>query len=368
MSNSDKRIYLSPPFVDENERRMVEKAFLSGYIAPCGPQVEEFEKRLAELTNRKYAVAVASGSAALDLLMEEFGVDSSWVVFAPTLTFIATVSSAFRRGASLVFVDSDLTGCIDTAVLETALESEREKNPKAKFMVISVDLYGKPCDAKAISLLARRYGAVFVSDSAEAVGATRDGVSVAKAGIAAALSFNGNKIITTSGGGAIVTDNKGIAERAKKRAQQAREARLWYEHKEVAYNYRLSNLLAALGLAQLDKLPMILKKRAEIKEFYRKNLQLSELPAEAGENNWLSVFLAPTTQKRDKIIAALQEANIESRPVWKPMHLQPVFVGKTKVYEGKIAETLFERGVCLPSGTGLNERQLESICDIISKI
>lgn len=366
--NVQDRIYLSPPWTDKEERSAVEKAFDSGYIAPCGPQVDEFERRLADLTGRKYAVALSSGSAALDLLMEEYKVDSSWVVFAPTLTFIATVSSAFRRGTELVFVDSDMTGCIDVAVLETALEKEREAHPAKKFMIISVDLYGKPCDAAAISTLARKYEAVYISDSAEAVGATREGVSAAKAGVAAVLSFNGNKIVTTSGGGAIVTDLKGLAERAKKRSQQAREAAVHYEHKETGYNYRLSNLLASLGLAQLDKLPTILKKRAEIKAFYRKNLAFAEPLAEEGENNWLSVFLASDKAKRDKIIEALKDANIESRPVWKPMHLQPVFEGKAKVYEGKIAEMLFERGVCLPSGTGLNERQLTRICDIISKI
>lgn len=362
------RIYLSPPWTDKEERTAIEKAFDSGYIAPCGPQVDEFERRLAEMTGRKYAVALSSGSAALDLLMEEYKVDASWVVFAPTLTFIATVTSAFRRGAALVFVDSDMTGNIDAAVLETALEKEREQAPEKKFMILSVDLYGKPCDAAAISALAKKYAAVYISDSAESFGATREGVSVAKAGVAAILSFNGNKIVTTSGGGAIVTDLKGLAERARKRAQQSREAKVYYEHKETGYNYRLSNLLASLGLAQLAKLPTILKKRAEIKDYYRKNLALSEPLAEEGENNWLSVFLAPDRDKRDKIIEELAKTNIESRPVWKPMHLQPVFEGKARVYEGKIAEMLFERGVCLPSGTGLNTRQLTRICDIISKI
>lgn len=367
MKEQDK-IYLSPPWTGKEEREAVEAAFDSGYIAPCGPQVDEFERRLAELTGRKYAVALSSGSAALDLLMEEFKVDSSWTVFAPTLTFIATVSSAFRRGASLVFVDSDMTGNIDAAVLEKALETERKKTPEKKFMILSVDLYGKPCDGEAISSLAKKYKAVYISDSAEALGATREGVSAAKTGVAAVLSFNGNKIVTTSGGGAIVTDLKGLADRARKRAQQSREAKVHYEHKEVGYNYRLSNLLASLGLAQLDKLPTILKKRAEIKAFYRDKLKLAEPLEEEGENNWLSVFLSSDKAQRDKIIEALKKENIESRPVWKPMHLQPVFKNKCAVYEGKIAEMLFERGICLPSGTGLNTRQLTRICDIISKI
>lgn len=365
---SHDRIFLSPPYVDKDELEMISRAFASKYIAPCGPQVDEFERRIAKLTERKYAVALSSGSAAIDLLMEEFKVDEDTVVFAPTLTFIATIASAYRRGAKIVLVDSDLSGCIDSAVLERALETERAENKVGRFVILTVDLYGKACDAEAIGALAKRYNAVYISDSAEAVGATYAGVSSAKAGDAAVLSFNGNKIITTSGGGAIVTDSKGIAERARKRSQQSRETKLWYEHKEVGYNYRLSNILAALGLAQLDKLDSILKKRAKIKAYYRAHLKMEEPFEEPGENNWLSVFLADSRAKRDRIIEVLADNDIETRPVWKPMHLQPVFKDKVTIYEGKIAETLFERGVCLPSGSALTEEQLKRICDIINNV
>ena len=262
MSNTNKRIFLSPPFVGAVERAAVRGAFDSGYVAPCGPQVDEFERRLAKLAGRRYAVAVSSGTAAIDLLMAELGVDETWTVIAPTLTFIATVGPAFHRGAKLVFVDSDATGNIDVSLLEDALESFRGDT---KILVIGVDLYGNCCNYSAIAKLCRKFGALFVADAAEAVGATRDGRPAGSAGLAGVYSFNGNKIVTTSGGGAIVTDDRGLAGRARKRAQQSREKCIWYEHREVGYNYRLSNILAAIGLSQLDRLPAILKKRKDRK-------------------------------------------------------------------------------------------------------
>ena len=382
MSNTNKRIFLSPPFVGAAERAAVRGAFDSGYVAPCGPQVDEFERRLAKLAGRKYAVAVSSGTAAIDLLMAELGVDETWTVVAPTLTFIATVGPAFHRGAKLVFVDSDATGNIDASLLEDALESLRVKvessrvgatlsdanptlsnakltlsdaNPTlsdTKILVIGVDLYGNCCNYSAIAKLCRKFGAVFVTDAAEAVGAKRDGRPAGSAGLAGVYSFNGNKIVTTSGGGAIVTDDRGLAERARKRAQQSREKCVWYEHKEVGYNYRLSNILAALGLAQLGRLPAILKKREANFKWYAKNWKGDLLAPTPGANHWLTVALLASRRERDKLLRHFEAANIEARPVWKPLHLQPVFA-KCRVFGGEVAEALFERGVCLPSGTGL---------------
>ncbi len=347
MSNTNKRIFLSPPFVGAAERMAVRGAFDSGYVAPCGPQVDEFERRLAKLAGRKYAVAVSSGTAAIDLLMAELGVDETWTVVAPTLTFIATVGPAFHRGAKLVFVDSDATGNIDISLLEKALESLR-----GKILVIGVDLYGNCCDYGAIAKLCRKFGAVFVTDAAEAVGATRDGRPAGSAGLAGVYSFNGNKIVTTSGGGAIVTDDCGLAERAKKRSQQSREKCAWYEHKEVGYNYRLSNILAAIGLAQLDRLPAILKKRKANYDWYARNFKGDLLAPTLGANHWLTVAVLSSCRERDKLLRRFEAANIEARPVWKPLHLQLVFA-KCRVFGGEVAKALFERGVCLPSGTGL---------------
>jgi len=348
MSNTKSRIFLSPPFVGAAERAAVARAFDSGYVAPCGPQVDEFERMLAKLAGRKYAVAVSSGTAAIDLLMAELGVDETWTVFAPTLTFIATVGPAFHRGAKLVFVDSDATGNIDVSLLEKALGSLRAK----KALVVSVDLYGNCCDYGAIAKLCRKFGAVFVTDAAEAVGAMREGRPAGSAGLAGVYSFNGNKIITTSGGGAIVTDDRGLAERARKRAQQSREKCVWYEHKEVGYNYRLSNILAALGLAQLGRLPAILRKREANFKWYAKNWKGDLLAPTPGANHWLTVALLASRCERDRLLHRFAAADIEARPVWKPLHLQPVFA-KCRVFGGEVAEALFERGVCLPSGTGL---------------
>ena len=348
MSNTKSRIFLSPPFVGAAERAAVARAFDSGYVAPCGPQVDEFERMLAKLAGRKYAVAVSSGTAAIDLLMAELGVDETWTVFAPTLTFIATVGPAFHRGAKLVFVDSDATGNIDVSLLEKALGSLRAK----KALVVGVDLYGNCCDYGAIAKLCRKFGAVFVTDAAEAVGAMREGRPAGSAGLAGVYSFNGNKIITTSGGGAIVTDDRGLAERARKRAQQSREKCVWYEHKEVGYNYRLSNILAALGLAQLGRLPAILRKREANFKWYAKNWKGDLLAPTPGANHWLTVALLASRRERDKLLRRFAAADIEARPVWKPLHLQPVFA-KCRVFGGEVAEALFERGVCLPSGTGL---------------
>lgn len=365
MSNTNKRIFLSPPFVGAAERAAVRGAFDSGYVAPCGPQVDEFERRLAKLAGRRYAVAVSSGTAAIDLLMAELGVDETWTVVAPTLTFIATVGPAFHRGAKLVFVDSDATGNIDVSLLEKALSSLRTMHVRRsrestsdvvakapRTLVIGVDLYGNCCNYGAITKLCRKFGAIFVTDAAEAVGAKRDGRPAGSAGLAGVYSFNGNKIVTTSGGGAIVTDDRGLAERARKRAQQSREKCVWYEHREVGYNYRLSNILAAIGLAQLDRLPAILKKRKANYDWYARNFKGDLLSPTPGANHWLTVALLASRRERDKLLRRFEAANIEARPVWKPLHLQPVFA-KCRVFGGEVAEALFERGVCLPSGTGL---------------
>ncbi len=357
MSNTNKRIFLSPPFVGAAERAAVRGAFDSGYVAPCGPQVDEFERRLAKLAGRRYAVAVSSGTAAIDLLMAELGVDETWTVVAPTLTFIATVGPAFHRGAKLVFVDSDATGNIDVSLLEDALES---LGGNTKILVIGVDLYGNCCNYGAITKLFLKFGAVFVTDAAEAVGAKRDGRPAGSAGLAGVYSFNGNKIVTTSGGGAIVTDDRGLAERARKRAQQSREKCVWYEHREVGYNYRLSNILASVGLAQLDRLPAILKKRKANFSWYAKNFNGDLLSPAHGANHWLTVAVLSSRRERDKLLRRFEAANIEARPVWKPLHLQPAF-RKCRVYGGAVAEDLFNRGLCLPSGAGLTRKDLARI-------
>ena len=366
MSPTDKRIFLQPPYVGKHERELVMAAFDSGYIAPCGPQVDEFERRLAALSDRKYAVALSSGTAAIDLILEELRVGPDWTVVAPTLSFIATVGPAWHRGADLAFVDCDATGNVDVALLDRALGELADG--RRKLLVVGVDLYGRCCDYDGIARVARRHGAKFVVDAAESVGSVYKGRGSGSGGLAAVYSFNGNKTVTTSGGGALLTDSKGFAERAKKSSQQSRERKLYYEHKAVGHNYRMSNLLAAVGLAQLDRLPEILEKKRAVAEFYAGRFadRLADPAYETASNNWLNVVLLGSERARDAAIRRLAAIGIESRPVWKPLHLQPVFAG-VRSFGGGVAEDLFRRGICLPSGAGLTHGDLERIAGGVEK-
>ena len=362
-----KRIFLSPPWVGARERALVAQAFDSGYVAPCGPMVDAFDRRLAELSGQ-HAAAVASGTAAIDLLMTELGVGSRTTVISSTLTFIATVGPAVKRGAKVVFVDSDpATGTISIPLLEKALAGVRRPA-----VVIAADIYGQCCDYDALEELCARFRVPLVLDAAESVGATYKGRPSGLAGTAAVYSFNGNKIMTTSGGGAVLSRDPELVARARWRAQQAREPVTWYEHREVGYNYRMSNLLAAVGCAQLDRLPEILRRKRRIFAFYNRLFGHGRLPAlpfpcagYTDATNWLSVFLFPSETLRDRMAARLAAANVECRPVWKPLHLQPVFAG-CRTYGGEVAEDFFRRGLCLPSGAGLTRAELARIAEAIA--
>lgn len=358
------RIFLSPPWTDDAERRAVERAFDSGYIAPCGPMVDEFERNLSALCGLD-AAAVASGTAAIDLLMDEFEINSETFVFAPSLTFIATVGPAARRGAKIAFIDTDPeTGTMSVPLLDAALARRREESPAAKILVIAADIYGQCSDYDAIESVVRRHGAILVTDAAEAVGATYKGRPAGTAGSAAIYSFNGNKIITSSGGGAVLSSDPAITKRARWRAQQSRENFVWYEHREVGHNYRMSNILASVGLAQFEKLPEIIRrKRAAFKrwsEILSGRAKPYPCSALVESTRWLSVFIFDSETERDRMSAKLSEADAESRPVWKPMHLQPVFAD-AEMYGGEVCEDLFRRGICLPSGAGLSEEQWERL-------
>ena len=343
-----KRIFLSPPFAGKAERAAVEAAVDSGYLAPCGPQVDEFERRVASLAGVPEAAAVSSGTAALTLLADELSVSSQDVVFASDLTFIASVSPFARAGAKIVLVDSSpLTGNIDLSLLESAIsERARTREASTRFVIVAVDLYGQCCDYDALEEIAARYGA------------------------AAIYSFNGNKIMTTSGGGAILSRDPQIVRRARWRSQQSREKCEWYEHRELGRNFRLSNILGAFGTAQLDALPGILARKKEIREFYLGLFAGSDVvpfprDPDTRANNWLSVFLYPDSKSRDEASARLASDNVESRPVWKPMHLQPVFAEVPFVGTG-VSQNLFDRGLCLPSGAGLDATDLSRIASSLA--
>ncbi len=368
------KIFLSPPYFGREERDAVSDAFDSGYVAPCGPMVDEFETRLSLHSGLACAV-VTSATAALDLVMHELGVGAGDAVIVSTLTFIASAGPAYHRGAKLVFIDSDpATGNISIPLLKQAVAD----HPHAK-CVIAVDLYGSCCDYDELESICGEANIPLVIDSAEAVGARYKGRPAGSAGLAAVYSFNGNKQITTSGGGAVLSRDESIVSRARWRSQQAREEALWYEHKEVGFNYRMSNILAAIGCAQIARLPEILERKKKIFDFY-KNFFAEHSGMEEFEDctafpcadytepsHWMSVFLFKTKEIRDKMAGRLFADNIECRPVWKPLHLQPAFA-VCEVYGGDTAGDFFERGLCLPSGAGLTDEDLERIASALSGV
>lgn len=376
----NKRIFLSPPWMGGTERACVEEAFASNYIAPCGPMVDRFEKDFAAAFQKPVCCALSSCTAALDLLCHELEIQKGDTVFCSDLTFIASVAPAVRRGATPVFIDSDpLTWNMNPDLLSEALMEAKNKNRLPK-VVIAVDLYGQCCDYDRLSTLCAEYDVPLIIDAAEALGATYQNRPAGDAGWASVYSFNGNKIITTSGGGMLASRNVEIVERARKRSQQSRENHLWYEHKELGYNYRMSNIVAAIGVGQLQLLPEILRRKRQVFTRYQQGLKdvpgLAFMPeASYGEpSRWLTVITldlkrtpantATPSPRVSSILAALERENIESRPLWKPMHLQPVFRSAT-VYGGDVSKKLFAAGLCLPSGAGMSQADMDRINSII---
>jgi dTDP-4-amino-4,6-dideoxygalactose transaminase len=376
------------------EIEFIKEAFESNYIAPLGPMVDAFEREFSEKVGIRHAVALSSGTAAMHLAMRNLGVGPGDEVFVSDLTFIGSVTPVLYQGASPVFIDSDRTTWnMDPGLLagELARRNEAGALPKA---VVPTDLYGQSCDVARILAACEPYGIPVVIDSAEALGATFNGSGAGVGGKAAVYSFNGNKIITTSGGGMLASEDKEFIERARFLSQQAREPFPHYEHSEIGYNYRMSNIVAAIGRGQLTVLDERVKRKREIVAYYQNNL--GNLPGitfmpEAlygRSNRWLTVVLIDAKEfgaDREAIRLGLEKENIESRPVWKPMHMQPVFEVanrekgkgrtheqmqpgqryKTRVVGGEVSEELFARGLCLPSGTQMTESDLERVVTAI---
>jgi dTDP-4-amino-4,6-dideoxygalactose transaminase len=357
-----KRIYLSPPDAGALERQLLLEAFDSNWIAPIGPHVDAFERELAAAVGVPYAVAVSSGTAALHLSLQTLGIARDDEVLTSTLTFAATANAVAYVGARPVFIDaSPDTWTIDPDLLEEELTScaRRGRLPSA---VVAVDLYGQCCDYDRIAGLCDRHGVPLIEDAAEALGATCRGRPAGGFGACAAFSFNGNKIVTTGGGGMLVSQSSLLVERARHLATQARERAPHYEHREVGYNYRLSNLLAAVGRGQLRSLADKVARRRAVRAVYQETLAphpgLGFLPeAPYGRSSaWLTCMTvdpAAFGASRDDIRRHLEVLGIESRPVWKPMHLQPVF-RDCRARGGEVAARLFETGLCLPSGSALS--------------
>lgn len=365
------RVFLSPPDIGEAERKLVDEAILSNWAAPIGPDLDAFEAEIGEVVDRSEVVALASGTAAIHLALIALGIGPGDRVAVATFTFAASANPVVYVGAEPYFIDADpATWNMSPELLREGFgRSEREGRPIRA--VIAVDLYGQCADYAQIALICEEYGAALIEDSAEALGAYASGRPAGSFGQIGIFSFNGNKIITTSGGGALVTDDARIARQVRHLATQAREPVLHYEHRAVGYNYRLSNLLAAFGRGQLATLGRRVARRQAIAERYADafaDLDVSQMPVpEWSEPNWwLSTMTLNTTLPVDPsvVVCALDRANIESRPVWKPLHLQPVFAGVDGVIDGT-SEGIFRRGLCLPSGSSLSDRDQERVIDIV---
>ena len=370
------RIYLSPPHMGQKERELLLDAFDSGWIAPLGPHVDAFEREFAEYVGAPHAAALLSGTAALHLSLLLTGVQAGDEVITSTLTFAATANAIRYLGARPIFIDSDRSSWnMDPDLLaeELAERARRGRLPKA---VVTVDLYGQCADYARIGALCEEYGVTLIEDAAEALGARAFGRSAGTFGRLGIFSFNGNKIITTSGGGMLVSESEELIHKARFLATQARDPAPHYQHSVLGYNYRLSNLLAAVGRGQLRTMDERVARRRAHNRFYRE--ALGDLPgvefmpeAEYGRCSfWLSCLTIDAAAfgcDREAIRLHLEAHDIESRPVWKPMHLQPLYAD-VPCRGGEVATDLFQRGLCLPSGHGLEDADRQRIAGLIREL
>jgi len=376
VSAPDGRIYLSPPHLTGDELPLLREAVESNWIAPLGPHVDAFEEALAAAVGSPHAAALSSGTAALHLALRLSGVGPGDEVLVSTLTFAASVYPILYLGATPVFVDAERESWnLDPELVARAVE-ERVRRGRAPKAIIAVHLYGQTASLAPLLRTAEHHGIPLIEDAAEALGGSygeRAAGSIGRFGI---FSFNGNKMITTSGGGMLVSADGEAVARARKLASQAREPAAHYEHAELGYNYRLSNLLAAVGRAQLRQLDARVAARRRIAERYMTSLE--DLPgvgwmpeAPWGRHaRWLSVMTIDTEEvgvTPEEIRLALEAENIEARPVWKPMHLQPAFRG-APTFGGGVAEALFRGGLCLPSGSSLSEAEQERVVGVIRQV
>lgn len=364
------RIWLSSPHMSGREKDYVNEAFDSNWVAPIGSNIDTFEKQVADFTGMKHAAALNSGTSALHLALKLCDVKPGDYVICQSLTFVATANAVLYEGAQPIFVDSEEeTWGMDPALLEKAIIHciSLEKKPKA---IIPVHLYGMPVKMKEITAIAKKYRVPVIEDAAEALGSSIDGKMCGSFGDYGVVSFNGNKIITTSGGGMLLSNNIRKIEKARFWSMQARDNAPHYQHSELGYNYRLSNILAGIGRGQMEVIDNRIEKRRDNFDFYRKHLGnlngVTFLKEQDGakSNRWLTIIVLDPMKtggvSREDIRLALEKENIETRPLWKPMHMQPMF--EKVPYFGKgVAMKLFRQGLCLPSGSNLTQEQLERV-------
>ncbi len=369
---AEKRVYLSSPTMHGEEQAYIQEAFDTNWVAPLGKNVDEFEKEIAAYVGVGHAAALTAGTAALHLAVKLAGVKPGERVFCSDLTFSATVNPVSYEGGEQVFIESEReTWNMDPRALERAFE----KYPDCKCVVVA-NLYGTPAKLDELSQICAVHGAVLIEDAAESLGATLRGRQTGTFGRYNVLSFNGNKIITTSGGGMLLSDDDEAVKKARFWATQAREPFPWYEHREIGYNYRMSNVVAGIGRGQLLHLGEHLAEKERIYRAYEKGFQglpvrMNPYLPDSRPNFWLSgmVIEAESGVTPEEIRLALEEENIEARPVWKPMHLQPVFAGRDYIHVGDpVGQDIFERGLCLPSDIKMTEEQQARVISIIRGI
>jgi dTDP-4-amino-4,6-dideoxygalactose transaminase len=370
------KIWLSSPHMGQQEFSFVKEAFDTNWIAPLGPQVNGFENDLELFTGSKYAAALSSGTAALHLALIMLGIANGDEVICQSLTFSASANPIAYLGAIPIFIDSESeTWNMCPDLLETAIKDRiiKGKKPKA---IIAVHIYGMPAKIEEIIAIGEKYEIPVIEDAAEALGSSVNGKAVGTFGLMGILSFNGNKIITTSGGGALISDDEKFISQSRFLATQARDAAVHYQHSQIGYNYRMSNVCAAIGRGQMQVLSERVKQRRKVYEYYLKNLSgiaginfLHE-PDHYFSNRWLTAILVDPSKgkgvNRETLRLSLEKENIESRPLWKPMHLQPVFQNYPS-YTNGVSEPLFSKGLCLPSGSNLKDEDLKRVVDTIKQ-
>jgi len=361
------RIFLSPPHMSGAEQGYIDEVFKSNYIAPLGEFVNRFEDSIKSYTGASNALALSSATAGLHLALRVLGIGSDDTVLTSSFTFIGSVNAILYQGAKPIFIDSDESWNISPKLLKEAIRVSPKK-PKA---LIITHLYGQMAKIDEIVEICKESGIYLIEDSAESLGASFNGKQSGTFGDFGVFSFNGNKILTTSGGGILISKREEWIEKAKFLSTQAKEPFLHYEHNEYGYNYRMSNVLSAIGVAQMEVLKSRVDRKREIFSIYQDELTsideiefMPEIDKSRG-NRWLTTITLSKSNPL-KLIESLEESNIESRPLWKPMHLQPLFYDSMKIVDGT-SEELFNRGVCLPSGTAMSDSDIIKVCDIIKK-
>jgi dTDP-4-amino-4,6-dideoxygalactose transaminase len=371
----NKKIWLSPPHISENEQKYVKEAFDSNWIAPAGPHINLFEDELSKMSDGLNIAVLSSGTAAIHLALVLLGVKRNDFVICSSFTFSASVNPIIYQGAHPIFIDSEEdTWNMDPILLEEAIIEKISQNNKPKAIIL-VHLYGYPAKLDEIIDIAKKYKIPVIEDAAEAIGSTYKNRPLGTFGDIGIYSFNGNKIITTSSGGALLSKENNIIEKARFLSTQARDNSPHYEHSEIGYNYRMSNVCAAIGIGQLEVLKDRVKRRRYIHDYYKENLSslkeihfLEDLPG-FYSNRWLTTIVLSKNSviNREDIRLSLLKENIESRPLWKPMHLQPIFK-KYQAYVTGIGEDLFNRGLCLPSGSNMDENDLKRVVNNIRNL